>query len=45
VLVSVWFIVNAFVTQAVPSLMALVIIAAGALAYALWRKRETPALE
>jgi APA family basic amino acid/polyamine antiporter len=38
VLVSVWFVANAFITQPVPSLMALAIIATGIPAYLLWRK-------
>jgi hypothetical protein len=38
VLVSVWFVVNAFITQPTPSLMALAIIASGVPAYLLWRK-------
>jgi APA family basic amino acid/polyamine antiporter len=38
VLVSVWFIVNAFITQPRPSLMALVIVATGVIAYWAWRK-------
>jgi basic amino acid/polyamine antiporter, APA family len=36
--ISVWFIVNAFVTQPRPSLMALVILATGVVAYRIWRK-------
>jgi amino acid transporter len=36
--ISVWFIVNALVTQPRPSLMALVIIASGVAAYRIWRK-------
>lgn len=39
--VSVWFILNALVTQPQPSLMALVIIATGAAAYQMWRKPST----
>jgi APA family basic amino acid/polyamine antiporter len=35
--VSAWFVVNAFATQPLPSFMALGIIAAGAAAYGLWR--------
>ena len=35
--VSVWFVINAFATEPVPSSMALAIIAAGAAAYGLWR--------
>src|SRR5205814_9914277 len=38
VAVSVWFVINAFVTQPRPSLMACSIIASGALAYAIWRR-------
>jgi basic amino acid/polyamine antiporter, APA family len=38
ILVSVWFIANAFVTQLVPSLMALVIILTGLPAYLLFRR-------
>ena len=38
VLVSIWFIANAFVTQLVPSLMALVIIVSGIPAYLLFRR-------
>ena len=38
VVVSVWFIVNAFITQPGPSLLALVIIATGIAAYWIWRK-------
>jgi basic amino acid/polyamine antiporter, APA family len=38
VAVSVWFIVNALLTEPRPSLMALVIIAAGVVAYCIWRK-------
>ena len=38
ILVSVWFIVNAFLTQPMPSLMALLIIGAGVAAYCPWRK-------
>lgn len=42
ILVSVWFIGNAFVTQLVPSLMALVIILTGVPAYLLFRRsRQT----
>ena len=36
--ISIWFIVNAFVTQPEPSLMALVIVATGILAYWVWRR-------
>jgi len=38
VIVSVWFMVNAFITQPLPSLMALVIVATGVAAYPIWRK-------
>ena len=38
VAVSVWFMVNSFATQPAPSLLALVIVAAGIAAYGLWRK-------
>lgn len=38
VLVSVWFMVNAFITQPGSSVMALVIVATGVLAYRIWRK-------
>jgi len=38
---SVWFILDAFVTQPGPSLTACGIIVAGALAYWMWRKLET----
>ena len=38
VAVSVWFMVNAFVTQPLPSAMAFLIVSAGCLAYWLWRK-------
>ena len=36
--VSVWFIVNAFITQPRPSLMALVIVATGIVAYRIWER-------
>jgi APA family basic amino acid/polyamine antiporter len=36
VAISIWFIVNACVTQPRPSLMALIIVAAGVLAYWMW---------
>jgi APA family basic amino acid/polyamine antiporter len=38
VAMSIWFMVNAFVTQPGPSLMACVIVATGVLAYWLWRR-------
>ncbi len=38
VVVSAWFMVNAFITQPRPSLMALVIVAAGVAAHRMWRK-------
>jgi APA family basic amino acid/polyamine antiporter len=38
VAVSVWFVVNAFVTQPGPSLMACVIVASGVVAYWVWRR-------
>jgi basic amino acid/polyamine antiporter, APA family len=38
VMVSVWFIANAFITQPRPSLMALVIVATGVAAYHIWAK-------
>jgi len=38
VLVSVWFVVNAFITQPQPSLMALLIVATGIAAYRIWRR-------
>jgi APA family basic amino acid/polyamine antiporter len=38
VAVSVWFMVNAFVTQPLPSAMAFLIVSTGSLAYWLWRK-------
>ena len=38
IVISVWFIVNALVTQPRPSLMALVIVATGVAAYRIWRK-------
>ncbi len=41
-LVSVWFVVNAFMTQPVPSLMALAIVATGIPAYLIWRKAPLP---
>ena len=37
VIVSIWFIVNAFVTQPAPSFMALAIVASGIIAYRFWR--------
>ena len=36
-LVSVWFVVNAFVTQPIPSLAALAIVATGIPMYLIWR--------
>jgi APA family basic amino acid/polyamine antiporter len=38
VVVSVWFVVNSFITQLQPSLMAFAIIATGVAAYRIWRK-------
>ena len=38
VAVSVWFMVNALVTQPGPSLMAFVIVGSGIAAYWVWRK-------
>ena len=38
VAVTVWFIVNAFITQPRPSLMALVIVATGIVAYRIWER-------
>ena len=38
IVVSVWFIGNAFVTELQPSLMAFAIIATGVVAYRFWRK-------
>ncbi len=38
VAVSVWFIVNSFITEPRPSLMALVIVATGVAAYSVWEK-------
>jgi APA family basic amino acid/polyamine antiporter len=40
VAVSVWFMLDALVTQTLPSLMAFVIVAAGAAAYRLWRRQR-----
>ena len=42
--ISVWFILNALLTQTLPSLMALVIVASGAAAYRIWWK-PAPTLE
>ena len=42
--VSVWYIVNALITQFVPSAMALAIVAAGLAAYRVWRKPLTVAV-
>jgi basic amino acid/polyamine antiporter, APA family len=36
--VSVWFVINAFVTQPGPSLIACVIVVSGVVAYGLWRR-------
>ena len=41
--VSVWFMINAFVTQPLPSAMAFVIVATGVAAYWRWRKTHAPA--
>jgi APA family basic amino acid/polyamine antiporter len=41
VVVSVWFVVNAFMTQPWPSSMALVIVASGAAAYRIWARTTT----
>jgi APA family basic amino acid/polyamine antiporter len=38
VAVSIWFIGNSFVTQPLPSSMALVVVATGAIAYGVWRR-------
>jgi APA family basic amino acid/polyamine antiporter len=38
VIVSMWFMVNALITEPGPSLMAFAIVAAGAAAYSFWRK-------
>lgn len=40
VAVSVWFVVNEFVTEPRPSLMAFVIVATGVVAYCVWRGTE-----
>jgi basic amino acid/polyamine antiporter, APA family len=40
VLVSVWFVGNAFATQPQPSMMALLIIAAGVITYWVWERRR-----
>ena len=37
VIVSIWFMVNAFINQSGPSLMALAIVATGVVAYRVWR--------
>jgi APA family basic amino acid/polyamine antiporter len=42
---SVWFLADALVTQTLPSLMALVIIAAGLAAYRLWRRQPVRVAE
>lgn len=42
VIVSVWFMANALITQPRPSLMAFIIVAAGAGAYRFWRKPAAP---
>jgi APA family basic amino acid/polyamine antiporter len=43
VAVSVWFMADAVVTQPLPSAMALVIVATGALVYWIWRRLSRPA--
>jgi APA family basic amino acid/polyamine antiporter len=42
---SVWFLADALVTQTLPSLMALVIIAAGLAAYRLWKRQPVRVAE
>jgi APA family basic amino acid/polyamine antiporter len=42
VAVSVWFMVNSFVTQPMPSVLAFVIVATGVAAYWLWRRLASP---
>jgi hypothetical protein len=38
VAVSIWFMADALVTQTQPSLMAFIIVAAGAMAYRMWNR-------